>query len=71
MATENRNTITALYLTGEGRKPRFAFNLGLGLSSDLDRWALRPEVGIMSTSGGSGYFRHLSLGLAVATGAVD
>lgn len=30
------------------------FNLGLGISSNLDKWAIRPEVGVMVDPGESG-----------------
>lgn len=45
-----------------------AANLGLGLSSDLERWALRPEVGVLKYTEGDGYVRHLSLGLSYNLG---
>jgi hypothetical protein len=55
-------------LTGEDRNLRFAANLGMGFGPDLDRWAIRPEVGVMSGSGG-GVVRHVSVGLVVAAGS--
>jgi hypothetical protein len=45
-----------------------AANLGLGLSSDLQRWALRPEVGVLKYTESDGYARHLSLGLSYNLG---
>ena len=44
-----------------------AFNLGLGISSDLNRWALRPEVGYLFNPGEDGHYFHWSLGVSVAT----
>ncbi|HQU71054.1 MAG TPA: hypothetical protein PKV71_06630 [Calditrichia bacterium] len=44
-----------------------AFNLGLGISSDLNRWALRPEVGYLFNPGENGHYFHWSLGVSVAT----
>lgn len=41
-----------------------AFNLGLGLGPDLDRWAIRPEAGVLLNPGESGHFYHFSLGLS-------
>jgi len=43
----------------------FAGNLGAGLSTDLAKWALRPEVGVLVNPGQDGSFRHLSLGVSV------
>lgn len=43
----------------------FAWNLGLGLSSDLDRWALRPEVGLLRDIKDSGHNAQFSLGLTI------
>ena len=42
-----------------------AFNLGIGLSADLDRWAVRPEIGFLLNPGESGYYWHLSLGFSL------
>ncbi len=39
-----------------------AFNLGLGLGSDLNDWVVRPETGILINPGEDGVFWHLSLG---------
>lgn len=39
-----------------------AFNLGLGLSQDLEEWAFRPEAGVMVNPGESGSFWHFSVG---------
>lgn len=41
-----------------------AFNLGLGLGPNLERWAIRPEAGILLNPGEDGHFYHLSLGLS-------
>jgi hypothetical protein len=43
----------------------FAWNLGLGLSSDLDRWALRPEIGLLRDVKDSGHNAQFSLGLTI------
>jgi hypothetical protein len=40
-----------------------AFNIGLGLGPDLQRWVIRPEIGFLFNPGESGHFRHLSIGL--------
>ena len=44
-----------------------AFNLGLAISSDVSKWAIRPEIGICTT-GGSGYFMQFSVGLSLGSG---
>ncbi|HET9315795.1 MAG TPA: hypothetical protein VFQ51_09400 [Vicinamibacteria bacterium] len=40
-----------------------AFNLGLGLGQ-LDKWAIRPEMGVMFDPGEDGRFYHFSLGVS-------
>jgi ATP-dependent Lhr-like helicase len=50
-------------LSSNGGDDMVAFNLGLGLGQ-LQRWALRPEVGLLINPGDSGHFYHLGLGLA-------
>ena len=41
-----------------------AFNVGFGLSSNLDRWAIRPEIGFLynPNSASKGHYMHLSIG---------
>ncbi len=39
-----------------------AFNLGIGVSTNLERWAIRPEIGFLYNPGESGHFMHFSLG---------
>jgi hypothetical protein len=47
----------------------YAVNLGFGISQDLRRWALRPEVGILFDTGGNGgFYFHFSLGFTYALG---
>jgi len=41
-----------------------AVNLGLGLSTNLDRWALRPEIGVLKYPGDDGYIWQASIGLS-------
>lgn len=38
------------------------FNLGIGVSTNLERWVIRPEIGFLYNPGESGHFMHLSLG---------
>jgi hypothetical protein len=58
------NTSGKILVSLSGGSTGFAANLGFGISSDLDRWALRPEIGVLSYPEGDGYFTHLSLGLS-------
>ncbi len=53
-----------LLLSVRGGEPGFAANLGLGISTDIERWAVRPEVGVLTYTNSEGYFRHLSIGLS-------
>jgi hypothetical protein len=55
-------------LSGEDRGILLALNLGLGLGSDVSRWAFRPEVGFLWNPGESGHYTHLSLGLTLGFG---
>ncbi|MFC1713505.1 hypothetical protein ACFL6S_07555 [Candidatus Poribacteria bacterium] len=42
-----------------------AFNLGAGLSTDIEKWAIRPELEILLNPGEDGHFMHFSIGLAI------
>lgn len=44
-----------------------AFNLGIGVSTNLEKWAIRPEIGFLYNPGESGHFMHLSLGFTYFT----
>ena len=48
-----------------GSTPLVAFNLGFGLSSNLDLWALRPEIGLLLNPAGEGYNTSYSIGLSI------
>ena len=48
----------------EGQDDLMAFNLGLGLSPDLEKYALRPEGGVLINPGEDGYYWHFSIGLS-------
>ena len=45
----------------------FAFNFGAGFG-DLDRWAIRPEIGFLVDPGESGHYTQFSLGLTFFAG---
>ncbi len=40
-----------------------AFNLGLGLSSNFDQWAIRPEYGMLFNPGEDGHYGQFSIGI--------
>ena len=48
----------------------YGFNLGAGLSTDLDKWAIRPEFGYFNNSSVGGYFWHFSVGFSWRTGVL-
>ncbi|NIO48335.1 MAG: hypothetical protein GTN73_02680 [Candidatus Aminicenantes bacterium] len=39
-----------------------AFNLGTAISTNLEKWAIRPEVGFLYNPGENGHFIHFSIG---------
>jgi hypothetical protein len=41
-----------------------ALNAGIGLSQDLSRWAIRPELGWLFNPGEEGHFFSMSVGLS-------
>jgi hypothetical protein len=45
----------------------FAANFGLALGPRLDRWAVRPEVGLLFSPDTDAYVTHFSLGLSVTS----
>ena len=42
-----------------------AFNIGLGFSSDLEKFVFRPEGGMLINPGEDGYYWHWSVGLSI------
>ncbi|MCJ7487637.1 MAG: hypothetical protein MUQ25_15930 [Candidatus Aminicenantes bacterium] len=45
----------------------YAFNLGAAISTDVSKWAIRPEIGICTNFEG-GHFMHFSIGLSLSSG---
>lgn len=45
-------------------QPLVAFNMGAGFSSDLSKWAIRPEYGMLYNLEDEGHYRHFSIGLS-------
>ena len=54
-------------LSRDGGDTLVAVNLGLALGN-LERWAIRPEIGFLFNPGESGHFTHLGLGFTVLAG---
>jgi len=42
-----------------------AYNLGFGISSNLSKWVIRPEVGILTSPLREGSIPHMSIGLSL------
>jgi len=51
----------------EGLQTLYAFNLGLALSTDIHKWAIRPEFGLCTNFEGD-YFLQYSIGLTLSSG---
>lgn len=52
-------------LAEDGGDLLLALNLGLGLSTQPEKWILRPEIGYLFDPGEDGHYRHVSLGLTI------
>ncbi|MEO5601842.1 MAG: hypothetical protein ABIR06_13030 [Cyclobacteriaceae bacterium] len=52
-------------------QPLIAFNLGVGISSDITRWAIRPEYGLLYNLGQKGHFKSFSIGLSMNMSALS
>lgn len=42
-----------------------ALNFGVGLSSDLTKWAIRPEIGLLYNPGESGHYMQFGIGFSL------
>ena len=51
-------------LSGDG-DVLLAFNLGSGISANLRKWAIRPEIGFLINPGEEGHFTHFSVGITI------
>ncbi|UCF70299.1 MAG: hypothetical protein JSW49_08900 [candidate division WOR-3 bacterium] len=60
----NPSTKMLIPLGGDG-DVLLAFNLGLGMSTDLRKWAIRPEAGFLINPGLDGHYTHFSIGLTI------
>lgn len=58
--------VKAIYpFAAENPEVFLGFHLGAGISTDLDRWALRPEVGIVVNPGEDGRTLGFTLGVSI------
>ena len=55
-------------LNDDSEDTLFGSNLGLGLSSDLDRYVIRPEVGFLKNPGEEGTLWQWSVGFTIYSG---
>lgn len=61
----NPSTKALIPLSREESDVLFAFNLGAGISTNLKKWAIRPEIGFLFNPGEDGHYRHFSIGLTI------
>jgi hypothetical protein len=55
-----------LLFFAEENEELIAFNVGPRLSSNLDRWAIHPEIGFLFNPDADGYFFEFGLGIMVS-----
>jgi hypothetical protein len=65
----NPSAKAQIWLNEDDADNLLSFNLGAGISNDLSRWALRPEVGLLVNPGEDGSFLHFGLGLSFLSGS--
>ncbi|HYV99184.1 MAG TPA: hypothetical protein VE967_17130 [Gemmatimonadaceae bacterium] len=53
---------------GGGSSTLMAVNVGAAIGTDVERWAIRPEVGFLFKPGDSGYAYHFGVGFSYRTG---
>lgn len=58
-----------IWLNADDTENLIGAGLGLGLSSDLDRWVVRPEAGFLRDPGEEGTLWHWSVGFTLFPGA--
>ncbi len=61
----NPSSKVLIPLGGEDQDVLLAFNLGAGISTDLRKWAARPEIGFLINPEEEGHFTQFSLGLTI------
>lgn len=60
----NPSSKALIPLSGDG-DILLAFNLGAGISANLRKWAIRPELGFLVDPGEEGHFTHFSIGITI------
>ena len=64
---EFNSSAKALIPFQSGQETLVAFNLGIGISPNLEKWVIRTEIGFLYNPGESGHFMHLSVGYTYFT----
>ena len=69
---ELNTSAKALIPLQQDKDTLLAFNVGFGLSSNLNRWAIRPEIGFLynPNSESNGHYMHLSIGFTYRFDAI-
>lgn len=52
-------------------EPLLAVNLGVGISSDLRKWAIRPEYGLLYDLGSQGHYTNFAVGFSMNLSALS
>ncbi len=60
-------SVKALIYFQQDSETLLAFNLGAGISSNLEQWAIRPEIGFLIDPGEEGCYFHISIGFSLNT----
>lgn len=62
----NTSAKALIPLSSEDSDTLIALNVGAGVSTNMDKWSIRPEIGFLINPGEEGYFIHASIGLAIS-----
>jgi hypothetical protein len=54
-----------LVMLCKGCQNAMAVNAGFAFSSDLTKWSIRPEYGLMFNPNEKGHYNHFSIGLSL------
>jgi len=52
-------------------QPLVAFNVGFAISTDVTKWAIRPEYGVLYNLNNKGHFKNFSVGLSLNLSALS
>ena len=61
----NTSAKALIPLNRENAETLVAFNLGTGISTNMEKWAIRPELGLLLNPGEDGHFMQFSIGLTI------